>query len=180
VASTCSSPPVLVSGCWSSGGVGSGSVVSFPGSSSLGTGSSIAGGPGAGVAAAGFGLNLISVTDLMKQNWLCYYTSRKEQDIHYAIRIYTYSEDVFMTAFCTLRARGFSTTVLVASGGVTPAGCEVPAMAMVTILSDVLDGSVPAVSAASSAGTSSPAKLVPVNFWRLWSGGEAEGLQNRL
>jgi hypothetical protein len=99
--------------------------------------------------------------------------------MHYAIRIYTYSEDFFMTAFFILRARGFSTTVLVAGGGVTPAGCEVPATAMVTILSEVLDGSIPAVSAASSAGTSSLAKSVPVTFWRLGSGGEAEGLQNR-
>jgi hypothetical protein len=115
----------------------------------------------------------------MKQNQLYCYTSQKEQNMHYAIRIYTYSEDFFVTAFFILRARGFSTTVLVAGGGVTPAGCEVPAAAMVTILSEVLDGSVPAVSAASSAGTSSPAKSVPVTFRRLGSGGEAERLQNR-
>jgi hypothetical protein len=121
----------------------------------------------------------MAVTDLMKQNQLYCYTSQKEQDMHYAIRIYTYSEDFFMTAFFILRAHGFSTTVLVACGGVTPAGGEVPAMAMVTILSEVLNGSIPAVSAASSAGTSSPAKSVPVTFWRLGSGGEAEGLQNR-
>jgi hypothetical protein len=67
--------------------------------------------------------------------------------MHYAIRIYTYSEDFFMRAFFTLRAHGFSTTVLVAGGEVTPAGCEVPATAMVTSLG---------------------------------SGGEAEGLQNRV
>jgi hypothetical protein len=99
--------------------------------------------------------------------------------MHYAKRIYTYSEDFFVTAFFSLKARGFSTTVLVVCGGVTPAGCEVPATAMVTILSEVVDGSVPAVSAASSARTSSPANSVLVTFWRLGSGGEAEGLQNR-
>jgi hypothetical protein len=47
-------------------------------------------------------------------------------------KIYTYSEDFFMTAFFTLRARGVSITVLVAGGGVTPAGATVPATAMVT------------------------------------------------
>jgi hypothetical protein len=65
-----------------------------------------------------------------------------------------------MIAFFTLRVRGVSTTVLVASGGVTPACCVVPATAMVTTLAEVVDGSVPAVSAASSAGTSSPASPV--------------------
>jgi hypothetical protein len=169
VASTCSSPPALASGSWGSGGGGSGSVVS-----SLGADSSEV-----GVADIGFGLNLMAVIDLMKQNQLYCYTSRKEQDMHYAIMIYTYSEDFFMTAFFILRARGFSTTVLVAGGGVTPAGWKVPTTAMVTILSEVLDGSVLAVYVASSAGTSSPAKLVPVTFWRLGSGREAEGLQNR-
>jgi hypothetical protein len=71
-------------------------------------------------------------------------------------KIYTYSEDFYMTAFFTLRARGISTTVLVAGGGVTPAGCTVPATVMVTTPAEVVDGSVPAVSAASSAGTSFP------------------------
>jgi hypothetical protein len=51
--------------------------------SSLGAGSSGAGGSGAGVAAVGFGLYLMSVTDLMQQNQLCYYTSPKGQDLHY-------------------------------------------------------------------------------------------------
>jgi hypothetical protein len=73
VASTCSSPLALASGCWGSGGVGSGSVVS-----SFGAGSSRASGSGAGVAAVGFGLYLMSVTDQMQQNQLYYYTSRKE------------------------------------------------------------------------------------------------------
>jgi hypothetical protein len=41
-------------------------------------------------------------------------------------KIYTYSEDFFMTAFFTLRARGVSTTVLVAGGGVTSTGGAVP------------------------------------------------------
>jgi hypothetical protein len=72
VSSTCSSPPAPASACWGSGGVGSSSVGSF------GVGSSQAGGSGAGVAVAGFGLYLMSVMDLMQQNQLCYYTSRKE------------------------------------------------------------------------------------------------------
>jgi hypothetical protein len=93
--------------------------------------------------------------------------------------IYTYSEDFFMTAFFTLRARGISTTVLVAGGGVTPAGCAVPATAMVTTPADVVDGSVLAVSAASSAGTSFLASLVSAISWRLGSGEEVEGLQKR-
>jgi hypothetical protein len=84
-----------------------------------------------------------------------------------------------MAAFFSLRARGFLTTVLVASGGFTPTNCEVPSMAMVTIFAEAVEGSVPAVSAAPPAGTSSPANSVPVTFWRLGSGGEAEGLQNR-
>jgi hypothetical protein len=99
--------------------------------------------------------------------------------MHYAKRIYTYSEDFFMTAFFSLRAHGFSTTVLIAGGGVTPAGCEVPATAMVTSPAEVVDGSVTAVSAAPPAGTSSLANSVLVTFWRLGSGGEAERLQNR-
>jgi hypothetical protein len=78
-----------------------------------------------------------------------------------------------------IRARGFITTVLVAGGGVTPADCEVPVTAMVTIPVEVVDGSVPAVSAAPPVGTSSPANSVLINFWRLGSGGEVEGLQNR-
>jgi hypothetical protein len=43
-----------------------------------------AGGSGVGVAAAGFGLCLMSLVDLMKQNQLYYYTSREEQDVYYA------------------------------------------------------------------------------------------------
>jgi hypothetical protein len=58
VASTCSSSPASVSGCWGSGGGESGSVVS----------SSVAGGSGAGVAETGFGLNPRADIDLMKQN----------------------------------------------------------------------------------------------------------------
>jgi hypothetical protein len=174
VASTSSSPPALASGYRGSRGDGPGSVVS-----SSGAGSSRPGGPGAGVAAAGFGLNLISVTDLMRKNQLCYYTSQKEQDLHYARKIYTYSKDFFITTFFILRARGISTTVLVAGGGVTPAGCEVPATATVTTPAEVVDGSVPAVSVALPAGTSSPANSVPITFWCLGSGGEAEGLQIR-
>jgi hypothetical protein len=94
-------------------------------------------------------------------------------------KIYTYSEDFFMTAFFTLRARGISTTVLIAGGGVTPAGCAVPATAMVTTPAEVVDGSVPAVSAASSAGTSFLASPVLTTSWRLGSREEAKGLQKR-
>jgi hypothetical protein len=65
VASTCSSPPALASACWGSGGVGSGSVGTF-GAGSSGARSSGVGGSGAGVPAVGFGLCLMSVTDLMQ------------------------------------------------------------------------------------------------------------------
>jgi hypothetical protein len=99
--------------------------------------------------------------------------------MHYVKRICTYSEDFFMTAFFILRDHGISTTVLVAGGRVTPTGCEVPAMVMVTVSAEVVDGSVPAVSAASSSGTSFLASLVPTTFWLLGSGGEAEELQKK-
>jgi hypothetical protein len=75
-------------------------------------------------------------------------------------KIYTYSEDFFMTAFFTLRSHGVSTTVLVAGGGVTPAGGAVPATAIVTVPVAIVDGSIP-------------------TSWRLGSGGEADGLQKR-
>jgi hypothetical protein len=65
--------------------------------------------------------------------------------------MYTYSEDLLMTAFFTLM-------VLVAGSGVTPAGGAVPATAMVTD---------PVAKAAGS---------VPIS-WRPGSGGEAGGLQ---
>jgi hypothetical protein len=84
-----------------------------------------------------------------------------------------------MADFFSLEACGYITTVLVAGGGVTPADCEVPATATVTIPVEVVDGSVPAVSAAPPARTSSPANSVPITFWCLGSGGEVEGLQNR-
>jgi hypothetical protein len=84
-----------------------------------------------------------------------------------------------MADFFSLRARGFFTEVLVAGGGVTPADCEVPVTAMVTIPVEVVDGSVPVVSAAPPSGTSSSANSVPITFWRLGSGGEAVRLQNR-
>jgi hypothetical protein len=73
-------------------------------------------------------------------------------------KIYTCSEDFFMTAFFTLRAHGVSTTVLIAGSGVAPAGGAVPATAMVTVPVVVVDGSVP-------------------TSWRLGSGGEVDGLQ---
>jgi hypothetical protein len=73
-------------------------------------------------------------------------------------KMYTYSEDFFITDFFTLRARGVSTTVLVAGGGVTLAGGAVPATAMVTVSVEVVGGSV---------STS----------WRLGLGGEADRLQ---
>jgi hypothetical protein len=89
-----------------------------------------------------------------------------------------------MLDFFSLSARGFTTTVLIAGGRVTPAedaGCpgEVPTTAMVTTPADVVDGSVPIVSAEPPAGTSSPAKVVPIIFWPLGSGGEEEGLHHR-
>jgi hypothetical protein len=73
-------------------------------------------------------------------------------------KIYTYSEDFFMTAFFTLRAHGVSTTVLVAGGEVTPAGGAVPATVIVTVSVEVVGGCV----------------SIP---WRLGSGGDADGLQ---
>jgi hypothetical protein len=99
--------------------------------------------------------------------------------MHYAKRICTYSEDFFMIDFFSLRVHGLITTVLVAGGGFTPADCEVPATAMVTIFAEAVEGSIPAVSAAPPVGTSSPANSVPVTFWRLGSGGETKELQNR-
>jgi hypothetical protein len=82
----------------------------------------------------------------------------------YAKRICTYSENFFMTDFFSLRVRGLITMVLVAGGGFTPADCEVPATAMVTIFAEAVEGSVPAVSSVPPAGTSSPANSVLVTF----------------
>jgi hypothetical protein len=89
-----------------------------------------------------------------------------------------------MPDFFSLSARGFITTVLIAGGGITPAEgveCpgEVPATAMVTTPADIVDGSIPAVSAEPPAGTSSPSNSALTTFWCLGSGGQAEGLQNR-
>jgi hypothetical protein len=75
---TCSSPPALASACWGSGGGRSSSVVSTSGAGSLGAGSFGVGGSGARVAAASFGLCLMSLADLMKQNQLYNYTSQAE------------------------------------------------------------------------------------------------------
>jgi hypothetical protein len=94
-------------------------------------------------------------------------------------KIYSYSEDFFMIDFFILRARGILTTVLVAGSRVTLAGCAVLTTAMVTTPAEVVDGSVPAVSTASSARTSFPASPVSVTSWRLGSGEEAKGLQKR-
>jgi hypothetical protein len=85
-----------------------------------------------------------------------------------------------MAAFFSLRARGFLTTVLIAGGGFTPVDCVVLATAMVTIFAEAVEGSIPAVSAAPPAGTSSLANLVPVTFLRLGSGGEAKGLPDNV
>jgi hypothetical protein len=159
VALTCSSPPALASACWGSGGGRSGSVVSASGAGSLGAGSSGASGSGAGVALARFGLCLITLADLMKQNQLCQYTSPEEQDVYCAKKAMdTYSEDFFMIDYFTLKAGSVSTTVLVAGCGVTPAGGAVPTMAMVTAPIAEADGSVP-------------------TSWRSGSGGEVGGLQ---
>jgi hypothetical protein len=78
----------------------------------------------------------------------------------------------------------FTPTVFIAGGGVIPAegvGCpgKVPATAMVTTPTEVVDGSVLAFSAEPPAGTSSPANAVPTTFRRLGLGGEEEGLQHR-
>jgi hypothetical protein len=72
--------------------------------------------------------------------------------------MYTYSEDLFMTAFFTLITRGAPTMVLVAGGGVTSAGGAVSATAMETDR---------VTEAAGSVSIS----------WRSGSGGEACGLQ---
>jgi hypothetical protein len=61
--------------------------------------------------------------------------------------ICTYSEDFFMADFFSLRARGFITTVFVSGGGFTPADGEVPTTATFTTPAEVVDGSVPAISA---------------------------------
>jgi hypothetical protein len=70
-------------------------------------------------------------------------------------KMYTYSEDFFMTAFFTLIARGVSTTVPVAGGRVTPAGGTVPATAMVTAPVTEADGSTPIAEADGPVPTSS-------------------------
>jgi hypothetical protein len=64
----------------------------------------------------------------------------KSTRTEYALRqrICTYSENFFMAAFFSLRARGFLTAVLVAGGGFTPADCEVSATAMVTIFAEAV------------------------------------------
>jgi hypothetical protein len=74
-----------------------------------------------------------------------------------------------MAGFLSLSSHGFTTTVLITGGGVTPAEgarCpgEVPTTAMVTTPAEVVDGSVPAVSAEPPPGTSSPANAVPTTF----------------
>jgi hypothetical protein len=73
-------------------------------------------------------------------------------------KMYTYSEDLFMTAFFTLITCGILTMVLISGGGVTSAGGAVPTTAMVTD---------PVAEAAGSVTIS----------WRSGSGGEAGGLQ---
>jgi hypothetical protein len=84
-----------------------------------------------------------------------------------------------MTTFFILKPHGISTMVLAASGRLTPADCAVPDTVMVTVPAEVVDGSVPAVSAASSAGTSFPANPVSTTSWRLGLGEEVDGLQKR-
>jgi hypothetical protein len=78
-----------------------------------------------------------------------------------------------MAGFLSLSTHGFTTTVLITGGGVTPAEgvrCpgEVLATAMVMTPAEVVDGSVPLVFAEPTpAGTSSPANAVPTTFWHL-------------
>jgi hypothetical protein len=150
-ASTCSSPPALVSPCWGSGGGRPGSVVSAPGAGSLSTDSPGADGSGAGVAVTGFNLRGVALADLIKQIQLSYKSKRAECLL--CNKMQTYSVDFFMTIFFTRIARR---GVLVAGGGVTPADGAVPATAMVTV--------------AAAAGS------VPIS-WSLGLGGEAGGLQ---
>jgi hypothetical protein len=78
----------------------------------------------------------------------------------------TYSEDFFMTAFFTLIARRVLIMVLIAGGGVTPAGGAVPATTMVTAPVAEADGSAPVIEADGSV----PISLRP-------GSGEAGGLQ---
>jgi hypothetical protein len=99
----------------------------------------------------------MALADLMKQSQL-YHCKSKGTECSLCNKMYTYSEDLFMTAFFTLMARGVPTMVLVPGGGVTPAGGAVPATAMVTD---------PMVEAAGS---------VPIS-WHPGMGGEAGGLQ---
>jgi hypothetical protein len=106
---------------------------------------------------AGFGLCLTTLVDLIKQNQLSHYKSKRKK-CSLCNKMYTYSEDLFMTAFFTLMAHGVPTMVLIAGGGVTPAGGVVPTTAMVTD---------PVAEAAGS---------VPIS-WHPGSGGEAGGLQ---
>jgi hypothetical protein len=70
-------------------------------------------------------------------------------------KMYTYSEDFFMTAFFTLIAHGISTMVPIAGSGVTPAGGAVPATAMVTAPVAEADGSAPVAEADGPVPTSS-------------------------
>jgi hypothetical protein len=89
-----------------------------------------------------------------------------------------------MAGFLSLSTHGFTTTVLITGGGVTPTEgtrCpgEVPGTVTVTTPAEVVDGSVPAVSAEPPAGTLSLANTVPTTFQHLGSGGEEEGLQHR-
>jgi hypothetical protein len=93
----------------------------------------------------------------MKQSELHHYKS-KRAECSLCNKMYTYSKDLFMTAFFTITARGVPTMVLVAAGAVTPASGAVPATAMVTD---------PVAEAAGS---------VPIS-WHPGSGGEAGGLQ---
>jgi hypothetical protein len=157
VASTCSSPPTLASGCWGSGGGGSVSVVSSSGAWRLGGWSSQD------------RLWLKSQGSHRPNEAKLVVSLNKSTRTEYALRqrICTYSEDFIMAAFFSLRARGFLTTVLVVGGGFTLADCEVPTTTMVTIFAEAVEGSVPAVSAAPPAGTSSLVNSVPVTFWRL-------------
>jgi hypothetical protein len=71
----------------------------------------------------------------MKQSQLYHYKSKGTECSLYN-KMYTYSEDLFMTAFFTLMARGVPTVVLVAGGAV-------PATAMVTDPVAAAAGSVP-------------------------------------
>jgi hypothetical protein len=92
----------------------------------------------------------------------------------------TYHFDAFTAGSFSHSTRGLVITSSIAGSGVAPAEGvgspgAVPATAMVTASTEVVDGSVPAASATPTAGTSSPVDLSL--FSRFNSEAEEEELQ---